>query len=157
MKYFITLAALLLVLLSGCKQQFASVDYTQFALATAASVDAQGDITDRPSIPDTLQGYKSGPVPPPTPEVERSSPAPSGVSINLYSADWCGPCKQHEAYWQARGWKGNGFTIKKVTTLPDWVETIPTYHWNANGGPVFVQCRPEQLQSSFDQTPKAGK
>ena len=96
----------------------------------------------------------------PAPEVERSSLAPSGVSqkidpvvINLYSADWCGPCKQHEAYWQARGWKGNGFTVKKVTTLPDWVEVIPVYHWNGKTGPLYVQCGPEQLQSAFNQTP----
>jgi len=101
----------------------------------------------------------------PTPEVERSSPAPSGdaqkqttpVVINLYSADWCGPCKQHEAYWQARGWKGDGFKVKKVATLPDWVETIPVYHWNGKTGPLYVQCGPEQLQAAFDQTPKAGK
>lgn len=97
----------------------------------------------------------------PTPAAKDTKP-PAGVSqnkptpvvVNLYSADWCGPCKQHEAYWKARDWKGDGFTVRKVMTLPDWVEVIPVYHWNGKSGPLYVQCGPEQFQASFDSVGK---
>ena len=90
----------------------------------------------------------------PTPAAKETKPpagAPSQpVVVNLYSADWCIYCKAHDEYWKAREWKGNGFTVKRVTEIPDWLNEIPAYHWNAKNGSVFVHCEPKQLQESFD-------
>ena len=101
----------------------------------------------------------------PTPEVERSSPAPSGASqpveIEYYSASWCINCPAHEAYLNKTGWKGRGYVVKKQDgdTLPDYVPYVPYYRWIIDGKKWSPSepIRPEQLQGCFDQTPKAGK
>lgn len=105
---------------------------------------------------------------PRTTAVEPSSRVPAVASpqqktdavVYLYSADWCMPCRVHVSYWDQHGWKGSGFTVKHEQVLPSNVASIPCYRWTLDGKTWYSPTdpiTPDQLQSSFDQTPKAGE
>lgn len=172
MKYIL---AALFLFLAGC-DRVSGVNFNpEIAIATAAAVDAQEDITDRPSIPDSLQGYKSGPVPHPTPAAKDTKPPAGASQVTLFIGDTvtqscnrrsCTLVKTvsgvHDDYWKARGYKGGGFRIdtKPVTDedLKRFSGNVPCYLWKRDGIEMWVYgIPPDQFQSSFDQTPKAGK
>ena len=72
------IVAVLLVLgCCGCGRfNSAPKNLHEVSLAVLASVDAAGDVADKPQIPDTLQGVQSVPAEPEPTPVEESKPAP---------------------------------------------------------------------------------
>lgn len=112
---------------------------------------------------------------PRTTAVEPSSRVPavaSPVHVTLFISDTvtqscnrrsCSLVKTvsgvHDDYWKSRSYNGNGFHIatKPVTDedMRRFSGNVPCYLWMRNGTEVWVYgITPDQLQSSFDQTPK---
>ena len=80
----------------------------------------------------------------PTPEVERSSPAPSGdaqkqpVLVTVYVGANCPPCHRLQEWWDGLsvGEKQKmGYVLRfEQVNVPDWVGVFPTSHWTGKDG-----------------------